>query len=156
MNERVHRGAPVGLGPGEMPHVTGATSSSRRATPAELPLVLLVDDDRDTLAAMAEILHDEGYAAVVAADGGVALSSLRAGLRPTVILLDRTMPPPDGETVLAAMQTDPALAGIPVVWMSADPRPPPRGVVGWLKKPFDLRDLLTILETACHRSASIT
>ncbi len=57
--------------------------------------VLVVDDDPFIVEALAELLHDEGFAVRTAYNGREALEALRASC-PDVILLDLMMPIMDG------------------------------------------------------------
>jgi CheY-like chemotaxis protein len=87
---------------------------------ADSKTVLIVDDDtviRDTLA---DVISEEGYDAVTAVNGLDALDKLRSGVRPCVILLDLMMPVMTGAELYQEMQSDPVLADIPVVVVSAD------------------------------------
>jgi hypothetical protein len=54
--------------------------------------------------------------------------------------------------VLAAMVEDPALATIPVVWMTGERRKPPSAVAVCLEKPFDMSDLAAVLTSLCSAS----
>ena len=112
---------------------------------------MVVEDDADIADAVATTLEDNGYAVVVAANGQEALDKLRAGAsRPSLILLDLMMPVMDGWQFRAAQAADPTLSDIPVILLSAhvDVRAAAGRIaaVGWLKKPMDLRDLLTAVE----------
>ena len=60
-----------------------------------------------------------GYTVAMAADGREALDRLRRQWRPSLILLDLTMPVMNGWQFRAEQRLDPALSGIPVVVLSA-------------------------------------
>jgi CheY-like chemotaxis protein len=78
--------------------------------------VLLVDDDPAIRDATAMVLRDEGYIVAEACHGGQALSWLRAHPRDAgVVLLDLMMPVMDGRAFLKAKDSEPSIAGIPVV-----------------------------------------
>jgi CheY-like chemotaxis protein len=81
--------------------------------------VLVVEDDDDVREALLLLLDNEGVHAVGAADGRDALDRIKAGFRPSLILLDLMMPVMDGERFLRARKADPELASIPVVVVSA-------------------------------------
>jgi len=81
--------------------------------------ILVVEDDRDLRDSLCEALRLEGYSAICAENGQVALRHLATGAKPCVILLDLMMPVMDGWTFRAEMLKDPALADIPVVVMTA-------------------------------------
>jgi CheY-like chemotaxis protein len=82
--------------------------------------VLVVDDDADIRETVSLILEDEGYDVASAGDGASALAELRDGPRPGLILLDLMMPVMDGWQFREAQLSDPSLAAIPVVVLSAD------------------------------------
>src|SRR5262245_34872901 len=82
--------------------------------------VLIVDDDYDIRATLHEILSDEGYDVASSANGFEALQALRSGTAPCLILLDLMMPVMDGWQFRAQQLSDPTLASIPVVVLSAD------------------------------------
>jgi CheY-like chemotaxis protein len=113
------------------------------------PLVLLVEDDRDLREAMSELIESQGVSVRAARDGREGLDMLRSGLRPRAVFLDQCMPRLDGASVIAAMAEDPALAGIPVVWMSGERRAPPPAAARSLPKPFEVSDLAEILASLC-------
>jgi len=83
-------------------------------------LLLVVEDDHDVREALTELLREAGYAVAWAPDGDEALRALSAGLRPAAILLDLMMPVMDGFEFRARQRSDPALAAIPVILMTAD------------------------------------
>ena len=112
-------------------------------TPREL---LLVEDDRAIRDTLRELLEDEGYRVQWAGNGRDALAQLRAGLPPRLILLDLMMPVMNGWEFREAQRSDPALARIPVIVLSADDplaeKVSGMDVAGWLSKPFQLSVLL--------------
>jgi CheY-like chemotaxis protein len=81
--------------------------------------ILLVDDDTDLRELLAELLGARGFKVDTARHGAEALDILRAGPLPLLILLDYMMPVLDGPGFLAARQTDPALAALPVFILTA-------------------------------------
>ncbi len=117
--------------------------------PAPAPLVLVVEDDHELREALSELIESHGVRVETARDGAEGLDILRAGLDPRAIFLDSRMPRLDGAGVLAAMREDPALASIPVVWMSGDTRQRP-AVAAHLEKPFQLDELVKVLGSLCE------
>ena len=113
--------------------------------------VLVVDDEEDIRSLMASVLDLQGYQVDQAADGASALGLLRDGNQPSLILLDLMMPGMNGWQVLHA---DPRLRGIPVVLVSGAgdlaARAAALGVAGYLRKPFDLRALVTAVTLGLH------
>jgi DNA-binding response OmpR family regulator len=82
------------------------------------PLVLIADDDALLRSLVEFKLKAKGYAVAQAADGDEALAAI-ARERPGLVVLDAMMPGPDGFEVLRRMKADSALAGIPVVMLTA-------------------------------------
>ncbi len=107
--------------------------------------VLIVEDDDGIREALAECVASMGVEVATARDGQDGLSVARAGSRPDAILLDLRMPRLDGHGFLSAVRADPALAGIPVIAMTAWHDQPRLPVYAFLKKPFDLDELAKIL-----------
>lgn len=121
-------------------------------SPPSGPLVLLVEDDPDVSDAITIALEVFAIPVQRAANGRLALDRLQQGLRPSVILLDLMMPVMDGHEFRQAQRSDPALADIPVVVLSAQAVPDDvaaqLGATRWLKKPVDIADLLRAVRPA--------
>ena len=81
--------------------------------------VLVVDDDADMRAAVAELLRMSDDEVMTAEHGAAALALLSGPVLPEVILLDLMMPVMDGLEFATARARDPRLAGIPLVIFSA-------------------------------------
>jgi CheY-like chemotaxis protein len=111
--------------------------------------VLVVEDDRDVRESLVAVLEDAGYPVISAADGRAALDLLRAGPRPSVILLDLMMPVMDGFEFRAEQVRDPSLADVPVVVFTAGWYPVELGgrlqVDGYLTKPIRVDALLDLV-----------
>lgn len=84
---------------------------------AHQPLILAVDDEASNLQLLRQILQDH-YRLRFAKDGTRALELVREE-RPNLILLDVMMPGMSGYEVCAALKADPALASIPVIFVTA-------------------------------------
>jgi CheY-like chemotaxis protein len=117
---------------------------------AERRSILIVEDDRDLREALSEVLRDEGYSVAGAGDGQEALDRLRRDQRPSLILLDLTMPVMNGWQFRAEQRQDPLLSGIPVVILSAGDhlaeQMAPLGVHDYVHKPIELDELLRTVE----------
>ncbi|HET8540800.1 MAG TPA: response regulator [Anaeromyxobacter sp.] len=116
--------------------------------------ILVVEDDSDLRKSLAEVLEDEGCEVACARDGLEALRHLEASEAPQAILLDLTMAGMDGWTFRARQRSDPRLARIPTVVISAAYAADPSGVAAlaadaFLPKPFDLGSLLEALKRIC-------
>jgi CheY-like chemotaxis protein len=115
--------------------------------------ILIVEDDADLREALSEVLRDEGYAVTSAADGQEALDRLRREQRPSLILLDLTMPVMNGWQFRAEQRQDPDLSEIPVVVLSAGEylaeQMQPLEIEDFVRKPIELGHLLRKIERYC-------
>jgi CheY-like chemotaxis protein len=110
---------------------------------------LVVDDDADIRAVLQGLLDDEGYHAICVENGEEALNRLRAGLRPCLILLDLMMPIMDGHRFRAQQVSDPSLANIPVVVITAGTQLGKVDPVAVLRKPFRYEELFARVTQFC-------
>ena len=119
--------------------------------------VMIVEDDRDVLESMAEVLEDHDYGVVRAAHGQEALDQLRDQTdKPCVILLDIMMPVMDGWQFRAEQQVDPSIAKVPVVILSAHARAQEAAqqmdAAAALEKPVKLETLLKTVARFCGKA----
>ncbi len=109
--------------------------------------LLVVDDDPAILITVSEILSDEGYQVVTASNGAEALEAL-GRVMPQLILLDMRMPVMDGWEFARSLSEE--QQAIPLIVMTAayDARQWALeiGAAGYLAKPFDLTELLAVVE----------
>ena len=105
--------------------------------------VLCVDDEEDILQVTQLSLETlGGFKVSICKGSGGALAQVKS-LNPDMLLLDVMMPGMDGPTMLKVMRTDPDLAGIPVIFMTAKVQPSEVahyiqiGAMGVIAKPFD-------------------
>lgn len=104
---------------------------------------MVVDDDPDIRETLAALLELEGHDVVCHSNGRLALDDLQKRDRPDLILLDLMMPVMNGWQFLIVKESDPELAAIPVIAITAaDPAStleiPVRAV---LRKPFGVSAL---------------
>jgi CheY-like chemotaxis protein len=115
--------------------------------------VLLVEDDADVREAVEQILTDEGFHVVSAADGAAALDVLADGQhRFCTVILDVLMPGVDGIEFLDRARE--RLRTVPVLLFSAS-RLPGRlrddpQVKDLIPKPVEVEVLLEKVRTHCH------
>ena len=120
--------------------------------------VLVVEDDTDLRESLSEALRDHGFAVTPAINGQEALDLLRAGVKPSVILLDLMMPGVNGWELRDALRHDPALARIPQLVISAYVDESEQAVLALppddcIRKPFHLRVLIDAIERHCQPRA---
>jgi len=87
------------------------------AEPNRRDIVLLVDDSPDALGFLTEALEASGYSVLIATSGHGALSIV-ARISPDIILLDAVMPGMDGFETCRTLKADPAVAQVPVIFMT--------------------------------------
>ena len=80
--------------------------------------VLLVDDEPDSLNMIHDMLMLKGVEVRSAVSGVVGLSLLE-GFSPTLVILDLSMPKPDGWDMLNAIRARPETEALPVVAITA-------------------------------------
>jgi len=85
---------------------------------APRPTILVVDDTRDNLALMSQLLKTD-YRVKIAMTGEKALQIARSATPPDLILLDIMMPGLDGFEVCRRLKADPPTARIPVIFLTA-------------------------------------
>ena len=113
------------------------------------PMLFLIEDEPDIRDSLKEILEGEGYEVCTAANGAEALRTLETMPAPQLILLDLLMPVMNGTEFLKEQGKRPAIAGVPVVVLSADAsRKPVEGVTLHVRKPIDLGELLEVVRKA--------
>jgi len=123
---------------------------------ANIPRILVVDDEPDIRRLVSEILEDEGYQVTMAENAGDA-RALKKSVNPSLILLDIWMPDTDGITLLKEwVAENPRLC--PVIMMSghgsveAAVEATRLGAYDFLEKPLSLAKLLLIVERALEAS----
>ena len=111
--------------------------------------ILIVDDEESIRRSVADILSDEGYRPVAAADGEEGLEKLRVD-PPDLVLLDIAMPGRDGIEILEELRK--SWAELPVVMMSGHGtietaiRATKLGAYDFLEKPLSYDKLLLCVE----------
>jgi len=123
--------------------------------------IAVIDDDVDVLMLLQELLTEEGYEARTVQARTVDVLRLRQ-LAPALIILDiNAESPTTGWELLERMHRDSALHATPVIVSAADAPSlaEQRGALeargdAVLIKPFDLSDLLTLVEQLTGRSGA--
>lgn len=107
-----------------------------------MAVVLVAEDNPENLELVSFLLDAFGHDPLVAHDGREAVEIAREK-RPDLILMDLLMPEMDGFAALAEIRRDSALAGVPVVALTALTMQGDReqveeaGFDGFLAKPID-------------------
>jgi two-component system, cell cycle response regulator DivK len=129
---------------------TDASLARRQAVCVE-PLVLVVEDHDDTRFMLKYLLESRGCRVALAEDGEAAVR-VAEQTHPDLILMDAGLPRMDGLAATRRIRKTPALACVPVVFLSGHAEAPFRaaaletGCDDYLIKPFEIDQLERVLE----------
>jgi CheY-like chemotaxis protein len=114
-------------------------------------LILVVEDDAIMQKMALKILRSRGFSCELAVTGREAVAKARA-LHPGLILMDLSLPEMNGWEATRALKADPALAGIPVVAVTAHAMVGDKetaiaaGCAECVTKPYELEELINVVE----------
>jgi PAS domain S-box-containing protein len=114
--------------------------------------ILIVDDTRESLRVLIQILTEQGYRVRPVLNGEFALQIVRKSL-PDLILLDIMMPEPDGYEVCRRLKAEEHTRDVPVIFISALNETADiikafeLGGVDYITKPFQKEEVLARVKT---------
>ena len=119
-----------------------------------MPLrVVVAEHDNNLNLRMASALRQEGFDVHFATNGSDALRMIYEE-KPDFIILESMIPPMGGMRILRWIQTEPSIAGVPIIMLSAkEENDTDRlqaidvGADDYLSSPFDMNDLLARINT---------
>jgi DNA-binding response OmpR family regulator len=124
--------------------------TGNRSPPAPKAIVLIVDDDPDIGESIGDVLRAGGYTVEIVGDGQGAIEVARRS-RVGLVLLDWRLPTDPHGGALVRRLRDVCGPSLPVVVLSADPMALAEAreaqVADYLPKPFEVADLLHIVDT---------
>ncbi|WP_394001818.1 EAL domain-containing protein [Luteimonas sp. WGS1318] len=137
-----------------------AASAPAPATPEAVYRVLIVEDDPSQALFAESVLNGAGFEARVV---GVAAEFLvtAAEFQPALVLMDLHMPGMDGAELTALLRQQPALAHIPVVFLTGDDDPERQfevmevGADDFLTKPVRPRHLVAAVQNRIRRARAL-
>ena len=109
--------------------------------------VLIADDEQNIVISLEFLMKREGYQVEVANDGEEAVRRIRAS-RPDLVLLDVMMPKKSGFEVCQEIRSDPEMAGVRILMLTAKGRDTEvakglaLGADAYMTKPFSTRGLV--------------
>lgn len=112
--------------------------------------ILFCEDDPAIHKLIRRALRDSPHEVLMASDGAEGLAIAKA-LKPTIVFSDVAMPIMDGFQLADAMRADPALASIPIVFITASIQRADleeavrRGALRVIAKPFTVAQLREIV-----------
>ncbi len=127
--------------------------------PSDKKLVLVIDDEPDTLTFLSTVLEDSGFETRTAMDGEAAVRAIEEE-PPDLMTLDITMPEKSGVAVYRFVKESEEYKNIPVIiitGVSSDFRrfistrrkvPAPEG---YISKPVDHKELVELVKTLLEK-----
>lgn len=122
--------------------------------------ILLVEDNEDLRAVVAELLGDEGYNVRLAATGQEVLDLLAGSFRPSCMILDLGLPDMSSLDFLERFEKISGSSDLPIILASGSPE-----IANWAKrfkagrvirKPYDLDSLVSAVSAHCQNSRLAT
>jgi two-component system chemotaxis response regulator CheY len=113
--------------------------------------ILIVDDSPTILMSMRGMLERAGHAVSDAASGEAAVSVLKGGLKPDLVITDFHMGAMDGIELVREVRKMASLRFIPVLMVTTESQQAKRmeakaaGATGWLVKPVQPEALLQVI-----------
>jgi signal transduction histidine kinase len=114
-------------------------------------VILLAEDQENTMTLLFDYLTKMGYKIVIARDGVEAIEQTQAH-HPNLILMDIQMPVMSGLDAIREIRSDPDIAEIPIIALTALAMPGDKerclqaGANHYLSKPMNLKELLRVIE----------
>ena len=142
-----------------VPKTLETLSISANVTDAPLsvsPLILLADDDEGNRKTLDDYLSNKGYRILLAYNGREALDMVKTH-QPDLILMDIQMPEMDGLEAATLIRSDPAIAHIPIIALTALALPNQAekcfaaGFDEYLVKPVRFKLLIETIQKLCQR-----
>ena len=144
-----------------VPSVTPADPEPTPATEAaHTGTLLCIEDNLQNLRLMQRLIaRRPGVRLAHAPNGAQGLAYIREH-RPQLVFLDLHLPDMHGEEVLREVRQNPATRGTAVVILSADATPAQQrhliaeGAANYITKPFDVREVLRVIDAALGHEAT--
>lgn len=114
--------------------------------------IFLVDDSVTMLMSVKASLEISGFKVETAEDGVKALTKLKGGLKPDLIITDINMPNMNGIELIQQTRALPGFRFIPILALTTESQQARRdeakrlGATGWLVKPMNSTDLLGVIK----------
>ena len=115
--------------------------------------VFIVDRDPAIVSVLGEILEGAGYEVVLCQSGREALQLMQQK-KPDLALVDVYVPGLGGKEIVEAMRSSHELSCVPIVLITfsvtaEDMLPPENSYQALLTKPFDINELLAVVNKIC-------
>jgi two-component system chemotaxis response regulator CheY len=114
--------------------------------------ILIVDDSLTMTMSVKATLQMNGFEVQTAGDGVQALTKLKGGLKPDLIITDINMPNMGGLELIKNIKALPGFRFVPILTLTTESDASKRdegkrmGATGWLVKPISGQDLLKVVK----------
>jgi two-component system chemotaxis response regulator CheY len=114
--------------------------------------IFLVDDSATVLISTSSILSKAGYQVEKAASAEEAMTKLKSGLKPDLLITDLNMPGMNGIELIKQVKLIPTLRFMPILLLTTESQQAKRadakaaGASGWLVKPATADELLNTIK----------
>ena len=114
--------------------------------------ILIVDDSITMLMSLKNNLEIAGFTVETADDGDTALTKLKGGFKPDLMITDINMPKMSGLELIQNTRALPGFRFMPILVLTSESQQSRReeakrlGATGWLVKPVGGADLLKIIK----------
>lgn len=118
--------------------------------------ILIADDEPNIVISLEFLMKREGFEVLIANDGEEAVRRIR-GERPDLVLLDVMMPKKSGFEVCQEVKSDPGLAGVRILMLTAKGRDTEvakglaLGADAYMTKPFSTKELVERVRSLLER-----
>ena len=120
--------------------------------------ILVVDDDKQIVRLVRSYLEQAGYHVLTAYNGETALHAIRRE-RPDLMVLDLMLPDRDGWEITRIVRSDPNLAALPIIMLTARVEDTDKivglelGADDYITKPFNPREVVARVRAVLRRVA---
>ncbi|MBC7685996.1 MAG: response regulator [Bdellovibrionales bacterium] len=114
--------------------------------------ILIVDDSATMLMSIKATLEMSGFRVETAGDGMQAMTKLKAGVKPDLIITDINMPNMGGLELIKHVRALPGFRFTPILTLTTESQAAKRdegkklGATGWLVKPIAGSDLVKVIK----------
>ncbi|EGV31908.1 response regulator receiver protein [Thiorhodococcus drewsii AZ1] len=115
-------------------------------------VILVVDDSATMVMSLKASLEMAGFKVETAGDGVQAMTKLKGGVKPDLILTDINMPNMNGIDFIRNARTLPGMRFTPILALTTESQQAKRdeakklGATGWLVKPVGGADLIKVIK----------
>jgi two-component system alkaline phosphatase synthesis response regulator PhoP len=123
-----------------------------------MPTILVIEDEIEIVRLLRDYLEEAGFGVRTASDADRGLHLLRAE-SPDLVVLDLGLPDSDGRDLTRLIRSDPRLAAVPIIFLTARVAESDRivglelGADDYIPKPFNPREVVARVRAVLRRSS---